>query len=102
MSEVVDAESSPDVIPPDLASIQLPVILEDKAIPPGLSSLPRTSQLTYNVLDPSQKYFLYSPSGGFSNQRAEIENAMMIGKILNRTVIIPEIGKHAQMWWCGK
>jgi hypothetical protein len=64
--------------------------------------LPRTYHGPYSELDmsnPKKRYFLYSASGGFNNQRMELEYALMIGKFLNRTVYIPQVGKHTQMWW---
>jgi hypothetical protein len=61
--------------------------------------LPRTYPGEYGKLNAKELYFMYSPSGGFSNQRVELENALMIGRMLNRTVLVPPIGKHTQMWW---
>ena len=48
---------------------------------------------------PGKRYFTYQPSGGSSNQRIVIENALLLGRALNRTVIVPQLGPHTSMWW---
>lgn len=48
--------------------------------------------------EPRRKYFMYSPSGGFNNQRAEVEYGLLISRLLNRTLIVPMAGKHST-WW---
>ncbi|KAF9363894.1 hypothetical protein BGX34_003053 [Mortierella sp. NVP85] len=42
-------------------------------------------------LDPSMKYLTFLPHPGFHNQRAELENALLLAKLLNRTLIIPKV-----------
>lgn len=59
---------------------------------------PRSHNGPYNEYDPGQRYILYHPSGGFSNQRMEIEYAVEIGKLLNRTVYVPMCGRHTNGW----
>jgi hypothetical protein len=59
---------------------------------------PRSHPGPYNEYVPGNKYLIYSPSGGFSNQRMEIEYAMEIGKLLNRTVYVPMCGRHTNGW----
>jgi hypothetical protein len=44
------------------------------------------------------KYLVYSPSGGFNNQREELECAMEIARLTNRTLFVPPVGKHEQLW----
>lgn len=46
--------------------------------------LVRTSDLEYNRIVDGKRYFMYSPSGGFNNQRKELEYALKIAKLLNR------------------
>jgi len=62
--------------------------------------LPRTSEVSYTSrnLTSGVKYFIYSPSGGFNNQRIEMETAMIISKMLNRTLIVPPMGKHSSFY----
>jgi len=59
---------------------------------------PRTHSRPYNEYIPGRKYFIYSPSGGWNNQRECLENAVEIGRLLNRTVYVPMAGKHTQFW----
>ena len=46
--------------------------------------LVRTCGLEYNQVVSGKRYFMYSPSGGFNNQRKELEYGLMIAKLLNR------------------
>ena len=62
------------------------------------SPAPRTHAGPYNEYDPNRRYVIYSPSGGFNNQREELEAAMYIGSLLNRTVYVPMAGRHEQLW----
>jgi len=41
---------------------------------------------------------LFSPNGGFNNQREELESAMHMAVLLNRTLYVPMAGKHSQLW----
>lgn len=50
------------------------------------------------TLEPNLKYFIYSPSGGFNNQRIEFEYALVIAKLLRRTLIVPPMGKHSSFF----
>mmetsp|Transcript_586 Transcript_586/g.744 ORF Transcript_586/g.744 Transcript_586/m.744 type:complete len:476 (-) Transcript_586:1181-2608(-) len=60
----------------------------------------RTSNIPYDDIktDGSEKYFMYSPSGGFNNQRKEMESAIQIAKTINRTLLVPMAAKHTT-WW---
>ena len=58
----------------------------------------RTSQVAYNQVDDGARYFVYSPSGGFNNQRKELESAMRVAIVLNRTLLVPMIAKHTSGW----
>ncbi|MCD7462393.1 hypothetical protein HAX54_048412 [Datura stramonium] len=40
------------------------------------------------------KFLWYAPHSGFSNQLAEFKNAILMAKILNRTLIVPPILDH--------
>lgn len=48
---------------------------------------------------PGEKYFVYQTSGGLSNQRIILESALIVGKYLNRTVVLPGLGPHTSMWY---
>lgn len=64
------------------------------------SVLPRTDlSLEYNdIYNQNEKYLMYSPSGGWSNQLVCMESALQIGRILNRTVLIPMAARHTNGW----
>jgi hypothetical protein len=64
----------------------------------GFEPAPRTHVGPYNEYVPGRRYFIYSPSGGWNNQRECLENAVQIGVLLNRTVLVPMAGKHTQFW----
>ena len=64
------------------------------------NTAPRTSSIPYNFIDKTgaTRYFLYSPSGGLSNQLIELSYALEIGRLLNRTVFAPMIARHSSGW----
>lgn len=59
-------------------------------IPIPISVLPSPSS-SAEPLDPDEKFLGFLPHSGFHNQRMELQNALMLGKLLNRTVLIPPI-----------
>jgi len=67
---------------------------EDSSYDPA----PRTTDIPYNEIDPEKRYFLYSPSGGLSNQLIEMTYALEICRLLNRTLYVPMIGRHSSGW----
>lgn len=59
---------------------------------------PRTSHVEYNKLQPNEKYFAYSPSGGMGNQLIELINACVIANKLNRILAVPMLGSHTSLY----
>lgn len=57
--------------------------------------------LEYNALPRVEgvRYFMYTPSGGFNNQRLCLEFALKIAKILKRRLVVPMAGKHLNFWY---
>lgn len=64
-----------------------------------ISSLPRTSNRQYNQLEDGERYFIYSPSGGFTNQLYCFLSAVYVAKMTNRTLLVPPKGRHSNMFW---
>ena len=62
------------------------------------SAAPRTHAGPYNEYRRGERYLLYSPNGGFNNQREELESAVQMAVVLNRTLYVPMAGKHSQFW----
>ena len=54
----------------------------------GLWSNPMTEQGTHDV---EAKYLAYLPHSGFHNQRIAFENALVLARILNRTLLVPPV-----------
>ncbi|CAN8231663.1 unnamed protein product [Cochlearia groenlandica] len=52
----------------------------------------RSETLTRALLN--QKFLLYAPHSGFTNQLSEFRNAILMSAILNRTLIVPPILDH--------
>ncbi|GBG25461.1 Hypothetical Protein FCC1311_016792 [Hondaea fermentalgiana] len=48
---------------------------------------------------PGEKYFVYQPSGGMSNQRIILEQALLVAKALGRTLVVPPVCPHTSMFW---
>ncbi|KAH9169189.1 hypothetical protein EDB89DRAFT_1854751 [Lactarius sanguifluus] len=46
--------------------------------------------------NPSERYLAYLPHSGFHNQRIALENALVLARILNRTLLVPpaHLGNH--------
>jgi len=49
--------------------------------------------------DPSTKYLTFLPHSGFHNQRTELENALLLARLLNRTLIMPKVYLGPPMPW---
>jgi len=49
--------------------------------------------------EPGQKYFVYQPSGGLSNQRLILEHALLAAKALGRVLVVPPVAPHTSMFW---
>ncbi|KAF9543703.1 hypothetical protein EC957_000558 [Mortierella hygrophila] len=49
--------------------------------------------------DPTTKYITFLPHSGFHNQRAELENALLLARLLNRTLIMPKVYLGPPMPW---
>ena len=45
-----------------------------------------------------EKFFVYQPSGGLNNQRIQLEHALIVCRITNRTCVIPHATKHKNKW----
>ncbi|KAK9720792.1 hypothetical protein K7432_003895 [Basidiobolus ranarum] len=45
----------------------------------------------YTNFTPTEKFITYLPHSGFHNQRIELENALFLAKLLNRTVLLPPV-----------
>ncbi|KAG0247848.1 hypothetical protein BG011_000810 [Mortierella polycephala] len=50
-------------------------------------------------LDPTTKYLTFLPHSGFHNQRSELENALLLARLLNRTLIMPKVYLGPPMPW---
>ena len=62
-------------------------------------ALERTSTWKYNRLNLKKyKYFLYQPTGGYNNQRIELNRAIRCARDLKRGLIVPMVGSHALGW----
>lgn len=42
-------------------------------------------------IDPNERFLAYLPHSGFNNQRIAFENALVLSRILNRTLIVPPV-----------
>ncbi|KAG0224071.1 hypothetical protein BGW42_005336 [Actinomortierella wolfii] len=48
---------------------------------------------------PDAKYLTFLPHSGFHNQRSELENALVLARLLNRTLIMPKVYLGPPMPW---
>mmetsp|Transcript_21645 Transcript_21645/g.42512 ORF Transcript_21645/g.42512 Transcript_21645/m.42512 type:complete len:598 (-) Transcript_21645:507-2300(-) len=49
--------------------------------------------------EPGRKYFVYQPSGGMSNQRIILEQALLVARALGRVLVVPPLCPHTSMFW---
>lgn len=49
--------------------------------------------------DSTTKYITFLPHSGFHNQRTELENALLLARLLNRTLIMPKVYLGPPMPW---
>lgn len=56
-----------------------------------ITRITTASQTVSHNLFPDQKYITWLPHSGFHNQRVSFENALILARMLNRTLIIPPI-----------
>ncbi|KAI5476146.1 Major facilitator transporter-like protein [Pseudohyphozyma bogoriensis] len=50
-----------------------------------------TKPITSGAGVPGEKYLTFLPHSGYHNQRVAVQNALMMGNLLNRTVILPPV-----------
>jgi len=93
----VDPSENSDDSPAELVLTGAKTVLDTENVL-DYDPAPRTSAIPYNFIDSSVRYFLYSPSGGLSNQLLEVAYALEIARILNRTLYLPMIGRHSSGW----
>ncbi|BGP36535.1 hypothetical protein JCM10449v2_000436 [Rhodotorula kratochvilovae] len=68
--------------------------LDEQPIPDDGSDIPITPlprPRLPDLDDPDAKYIGFLPHSGYHNQRIALQNALMLGKLLNRTVLIPPV-----------
>jgi len=67
---------------------------------PGLVkfSKRRGGDVFLSFLANDEKFMYYAPHSGFSNQVMELKNALLVAKILNRTLVIPPVLDHHAAW----
>ncbi|KAG0096304.1 hypothetical protein BGZ93_004743 [Podila epicladia] len=63
------------------------------------ASPPDNTESRKDPLDPTEKYITFLPHSGFHNQRSELENALVLARLLNRTLIIPKVYLGPPMPW---
>ncbi|GAA5932367.1 hypothetical protein JCM3775_001204 [Rhodotorula graminis] len=63
--------------------------IEDAGGEIAITALPRTRRPDLD--DPDARYLGFLPHSGFHNQRIALQNALLLGKVLNRTVLVPPV-----------
>ncbi|KAG0260142.1 hypothetical protein DFQ27_003691 [Actinomortierella ambigua] len=48
-------------------------------------------RISIPTYDPNERYLAYLPHAGFHNQRISLENAFLLAKYLNRTLLVPPV-----------
>ncbi|KAL8279398.1 hypothetical protein RQP46_008210 [Phenoliferia psychrophenolica] len=88
------------VVDPDLVAEYLPINDDDYSEDDGTDLDPKTAKIPIRPLprprkplenDDGVKYLGFLPHSGFHNQRMALQNALLLGSILNRTVLVPPV-----------
>lgn len=58
-----------------------------------------TDKYTIKTIKDNEKYLTYLPHSGFNNQRIEMENALMLSFLLNRTLLLPKANIYKPISW---
>ncbi|KAK3810028.1 MAG: hypothetical protein J3Q66DRAFT_302685 [Benniella sp.] len=69
----------------NLSSQALTLVYEPTGLEHARDLVPRP------VSDPNERYLAYLPHSGFHNQRITLENALLLAKYLNRTLLVPPV-----------
>lgn len=78
----------------------LPSLIQDQQYQHGQEPLSLEKTQGQNTdLDLSMKYLTFLPHSGFHNQRTELENALLLARLLNRTLIMPKVYPRPPMPW---
>ena len=81
---------------PNFRSTNITLLVDDTHFPPEIPS--GNNPITTQVCSPSkgpfewisgERYLAYLPHSGFHNQRIAFENALVLARILNRTLLVP-------------
>ncbi|GBG31907.1 GDP-fucose protein O-fucosyltransferase 2 [Hondaea fermentalgiana] len=73
----------PKTLPQYNASLDFPLPMEPERTP----------------IDPNERFFLYQPSGGINNQRIQLETALVICLLLDRTCVLPPVAQHTNFFF---
>lgn len=103
----VTSSAPADVLPPSTTPTALPV--QEEVRPPSLptpsAALPTTGPIPVSALPrprlplggSTEKFIGYLPHSGFHNQRIELQNALLLGKLMNRTVYVWDTRRGMQL-----
>ncbi|KAG0268374.1 hypothetical protein DFQ27_006866 [Actinomortierella ambigua] len=67
--------------------------------PSSSSPSATTKHQQHELHPPDAKYLTFLPHSGFHNQRSELENALVLARLLNRTLIMPKVYLGPPMPW---
>ena len=71
----------------------------DETLPQEEPSAPRSMpELAYNEVNSIGRYLIYNPSGGMTNQEMELTNMLMMAHISKRTLYLPMVGRHSDLF----
>ncbi|KAF9182627.1 hypothetical protein BGZ51_004541 [Haplosporangium sp. Z 767] len=74
-----------------ILNLSLSRTTEDDNAPFDSTHSPVKGLVPRPTFDPNEKYLAYLPHSGFHNQRITLENALLLAKYLNRTLLIPPV-----------
>ncbi|KAF9410719.1 hypothetical protein BGZ94_001554 [Podila epigama] len=72
---------------------------DESTTQPRPSSSSSSSSSSSYTPSTDEKYLTFLPHSGFHNQRSELENALVLARLLNRTLIIPKVYLGPPMPW---
>lgn len=73
------------------------VVSPHSPLPDGINvsaPLLQCSDGSSSLMGNGERFLLYAPHSGFSNQLSELRNAILFAAILNRTLVVPPVLDH--------
>jgi hypothetical protein len=92
-----DAPSSDDYPPPSPRRSPPPPLSFGPSVPAAVRDVDVRPIPRLASGDPDERFLAYNPHSGYHNQRISLENALVLARMLNRTLLVPPVWLGTQI-----